>query len=173
MGKGYYYFETPDYADCEKKLFCGVKYAGAVTAVYATQEIIFRPEPKTMRFVSGRYFMLCAPLVGAVALGSSVACTLSNLRGQKDDNYNYFWGGMASGLVWALRFNASTGLFMGCLSAAAASLVKHGHKVENDWVMMPTGSPNHANRYGSWGGRDLGDFRTKAWSYEDPGRRPM
>jgi hypothetical protein len=173
MGGGYYYFETPDYDNCAGKVWWGAKYSAGLSASIATLDILFETRvPKTFEFVTGRYIRYIVPWTTSLMLGASVACSLSNLRGKKDDSWNYFWGGAATGLIWTKFFRCSgKGAASGFVAAVAGSLFKQAH--EHDFVILPYHIPGATAYYGAGAGDEWADLRIPGLIWTDPGRRPQ
>lgn len=180
---GYYYYETPDYEDCAKKTFVGMKMATAYGAMMTSQHMImgeakldargqFIKIPKTYEYI-GRSFIryTWAPMSIAFA-GAGLTCALANIRGQKDDAWNHMIGwGLITGLVSNMKWGSSgSATYHGLLAAVAAGLFKKGD--EHDFIFVSNRHNSQRTVHtGTYGGDDWGDLRF-GMGYKDPGRRP-
>ena len=127
--------------------------------------------------------------MSAAILSSSVACAVANLRGKKDDNYNYMIGGLSTSAVWtatckdiddfshilmnfllSLVKNSLKGVGMGVVFAIGGICIKETMK--NDWTIWTDHIESDRDIGGSSGFRDWGDIRIPGGKFTDPGRRP-
>jgi len=172
MGKGYYYFETPDYDNCAGKVLWASKYALAFSVGWSVTDIVLSEKPRTLVFVANRLNRFVSPWMSTVILGSSLSCALSNMRGKKDDAWNYFWGGAASGFIWTHHFKCSgRGAAMGLLLGFTAAMAKQAH--QNDWVIVTDHVEGNTAFTGAHGHENWGDLRIPGLIWDDPGRRPL
>lgn len=93
----YWFFDTPDYADPFKKLWYSFKWfthSGAIIAAFFGIITGKTTKFKDLKYMATRYTLpwLCGGMVFSTA-----AITLANLRGNKDDLYNYFIAGLVTG----------------------------------------------------------------------------
>ena len=99
VSKSYYWFDTPDWADPFKKLkFATIfflKYGLAATGIYGGivfQDFSAENTRHLIRKPFARFFL------GGITASLAVV-TIANLRGNKDDYWNYVLGGFVAGSV--------------------------------------------------------------------------
>lgn len=169
----YYFFDTPDYADPFKKLAWSSKFFLKTGALLGC----------VIALIQGRHFTLgtniwmatkvIIPWWSAGMASSATVVTVANLRGKKDDYWNYAAAGQAAAMVYGrkcvLHWIRATAL---CMPAALAMK----WVAEENMSIFP--QFNYRNR--SWGlsgmsnerGIVTGDLRFgfRARNYGDPGR---
>ncbi|KAI1280781.1 hypothetical protein HDE_13425 [Halotydeus destructor] len=171
MGKGYYFFETPDYDNCAGKVWWAAK-AGAIPSIglYGFETIM--GQPRTMEMNMIRFYRVMFPFTASCALAASSTCLLANLRGKKDGCSNYFFGGATTGILWSAYLKSSgRGAVCGFLFASFFAMMKKAH-IE-DWVIFPSFIPGNTTVAGSYGGENWGNMTITKLSHDDPGRRPI
>lgn len=99
----YYWFDTPDYADPFKKLGFAAKYFthGAILLSSAYGLLNgYRITPKDLPIVATKVFI---PAWMAGMSAALTVVTVANLRGKKDDAWNYFAGSLVAGSIIGRR----------------------------------------------------------------------
>lgn len=109
IDKSYFFFDTPDYADPFKKLWSSFKILGKYSVGAGVVYAIFQQLEYNLAshiFLAKRVVL---PIFISGMATSLVVITVANLRGNKDDYYNYVIGGLAGAASIAngnyMRFN--------------------------------------------------------------------
>jgi NADH dehydrogenase (ubiquinone) 1 alpha subcomplex subunit 11 len=131
---GYYYYDTPEGKDCDKKLFYVTKYALGSSIVYSTYNVLFYPTkgygPTAARFAYNLF-----PFLGAAVAFTTFTCAGANLR-KKDDYLNHMVAGAVSGsIIGAWRNSLPTGLGLAAIGAVSGAVLKLS--VEEGWEFLP------------------------------------
>jgi len=167
---GYHYFETPDYDNCAGKVWYATKCSLLLTIPMSAYETIINLD-QSKKALGGQFLKTNLPLLSAFVLGSSVSCAVANLRGQRDDNYNYIIGGFSTSAVWTAYYKSSLkGVGAGTIFALLGAGLKEVMK--SDFVLWPELISTDVKVAGSSGFRDWGDVRIPGANWVDPGRRP-
>lgn len=116
------------------------------------------------------------PPVSIAFLGASCTCALANLRGKKDDSYNYLFGwGIPAGMIWTRVAGcsgrgAAFGAFIGLAAVYCKKADLHDFVITN---ISPTEMPGREiGHSGMYGGDNWGDYRIPGVEWKDPGRKP-
>uniref|UniRef100_A0A6G1SHZ0 Complex I-B14.7 n=1 Tax=Aceria tosichella TaxID=561515 RepID=A0A6G1SHZ0_9ACAR len=95
----YYFFDTPDYADPFKKLWYSFKFFFKTGLVLGCTVAIMGNKPfswKTNRYLWNSW---TGPWIAGGMTASMTTITVANLRGKKDDQWNYAAGALAAACV--------------------------------------------------------------------------
>lgn len=137
--KGYYYFDTPDYADPFKKLWYSFKFFVKTGLVIGCTIAIMTNRP--MSWQTNRYLWNCwtGPWIAGGMTASTTAITVANLRGKKDDQWNYVAGGLLAACVtgrsyWVKHMNHSVYWVVGAIAT------KYGN--EQNMALVPIMDPS-------------------------------
>lgn len=172
LDPNYFWFDTPDYADPFKKLGFAVKWflwsgAFAGVGIACLEHRKFNME--NHMHIAKRYVI---PWFLAGMIGSTAVVCLANLRGKKDDVYNYLAAGFLMGSFMGrqdhLRFTRCV-----CVLTPLAYAVKYN--AETNGKLWPVWDPRVQNQSitGLDGEHGLlsGDFRFGIRTRnQDPGR---
>lgn len=175
----YYWFDTPDYADPFAKLWYGFKFFWGLGGVGWSLDILYRgvpvTEPNRIYYYVRHYKNVAIPFTVAGMAASLAVVTVANLRGKKDDVYNYLAGGFVLGSIIGRKNHY--GFFRWTLFYMALG---YGVKYMNETnaQIMPILNPRarHLSLRGMTGedGFLSGDFRgglfKNTLKYPDPGR---
>jgi hypothetical protein len=95
----YYFFDTPDYADPFKKLWYSFKFFATTGIAIGCTVAIMGNKPFCWK--TNRYLWNCwtGPWLAGGMTASAGVITVANLRGKKDDMWNYAAGAMAAAAV--------------------------------------------------------------------------
>lgn len=134
---GYYYYDTPEGKDCDKKLFYVTKYAVGGSLIYSTYNVLFYPTkgygPTAARFAYNLF-----PFLGAAVAFTTITCMGASLR-KKDSYLNHAVAGAASGaIIGAWKNHLPTGLGCAALGAVAGSILKLSVDEGWDFISPPT-----------------------------------
>uniref|UniRef100_A0A023F5Z7 NADH dehydrogenase [ubiquinone] 1 alpha subcomplex subunit 11 n=1 Tax=Triatoma infestans TaxID=30076 RepID=A0A023F5Z7_TRIIF len=146
--RGYYYYDTPEGEDCDKKLWYVTKNSALYGVLASSIDVLMFSHPKGYLPTLGRFAYITFPFMGMGAAFVVTTCMATNFR-KKDDMWNYFLGGTAVGAVmgaWqrSLRIGFYGGFALGvlfliqkdCMERGLASFSIHGwepQKFGNIW----------------------------------------
>lgn len=139
---GYYWFDTPDWADPFKKLAfalkMNLKISLCASALYAFAYNVGSDRRSIAMVIRGPFQKL---FLGSMT-ASLVVMSLANLRGQKDDMYNWAWAGLAAGSV-AGRKNYVSFIRQVCAWTPGCLAVKYAN--ETNMKIVPIRDPRDRN----------------------------
>lgn len=95
----YFYFDTPDYADPFKKLWYAFKWFAATGGIMCCSWAILQSRKFDLANHRWLFANIWWPWFTGGMIFSTTAITTANLRGNKDDMYNYLVGGLVTGAV--------------------------------------------------------------------------
>lgn len=105
----YYFFDTPDYADPFKKLWWSISHSAQAGALAAPAYAIFTNMPFGLQEGLTLTRKIFLPVFIAGVATTTAVTTIANLRGNKDDYYNWLMGGLVGaasvGYKDYMRFN--------------------------------------------------------------------
>ncbi|XP_026755868.1 NADH dehydrogenase [ubiquinone] 1 alpha subcomplex subunit 11 [Galleria mellonella] len=131
----YKYYDTPEGTDILKKTFVTSKYAALTGLAAASFDVLMFSHPKGVINTIGRYGYIIGPLVGMASAFTVTANVVQNVRG-KNDELNYFLGGVAAGSIFgAWQRSLTIGIPAAVVLGAAAVIKKTG--VDEGWVFIP------------------------------------
>lgn len=168
----YFWFDTPDYADPFKKLWYSAKWflwSGTITAALRGALECRKCTWSNNKFLLGKVVL---PWFTAGMAASVTVLVVANLRGKKDDIYNYVPAGAAMAAV--MGFNDHARLFRWTVMSIPAAIACK-HIAETNGILVPIMNQRLKNwslsgndtQHGFWSG----DFRFGLKStWDDPGR---
>lgn len=170
----YFWFDTPDYADPFKKLWYCTKHFfawGGLAAV--TMSILVKPGPVSqVEHLRRKFVSVGWPIFSGGLIAGTTVITLANLRGKKDDYYNYAPAGLLAGMLVA-RHNYQLSFLCGVLGSAYAVICKYNAEINGtlypifNYRQKLTGYSGLSSK----GGITTGDFRLGfRGDHGDPGR---
>lgn len=123
----YFWFDTPDYADPFKKLWYSTKvFSKAGVIVGCSCAIIVNMNTvESGKWAFNRFFL---PIVTGGLVASACVITLANLRGKKDDIYNYIPAGILGGAI-AGRRSWQIGFASMLLGGIMGAVVKYNAEI--------------------------------------------
>lgn len=169
----YFFFDTPDYADPFKKLAFSSKYflkSGLIIGMFIW---ILRGRPQNLSSTLWMLNKITIPWFGAGMAASATVVTVSNLRGKKDDYWNYTAAGAVAGTILG-RKNCLHWIRGTFLCIPTAIILKHA--AEKNLSLWP--QVNYHYKSFGLGGQNAengfvsGDLRfgLRMRNYGDPGR---
>ena len=165
----YFWFDTPDYADPFKKLWYSFKFFTLVGIGYCGfAGCALGAEHKDLRFVLSRTFR---PFFLGGMTTSLAVLTIANLRGKKDDYWNYAIGGFVTACTFGHNnhYKWTRNLLFWIPAAVAMK-----YNAETNGVLWIRSNPRL--RYFGLSGQSAehgpasGDFRLHQPNEGDPGR---
>ncbi|CAG2100379.1 unnamed protein product [Medioppia subpectinata] len=179
--KRYYFFDTPDYEDCHKKIYNYGLFGAKAAGILAMFDVMAN---KQLSYVKafGRVATCFGRIGGSFLIYPAVVCCVANLRGKQHDTYEHPWnhiiGGASIGLIWGYKFR-STGIGAGVALAGALFGVLNLRantptpNFPEGWqIFFPNDIEQIRVENGVLGGQKWGDIRL-GWSLADPGRKPL
>lgn len=168
----YFWFDTPDYADPFKKLWYSSKFF-CYTGLFG---LCARGIMESRRFTFANNAdlskkILIPWLIGGVAASATVIL-VANLRGKKDDYYNYAIAGAVLGSILGRENHVKWFRWM-CLSVPAAIIVKHNAEINGfllpaiNWRRIRYSLSGNDTEHGVASGDLRFGFRG---NHDDPGR---
>lgn len=177
----YYFFDTPDYEDCHKKIYSYGMY-GAKAATFVSFVDVMGNRQLSYARAFGRMVGHFGRIGGSFLMYSAITCCVANIRGEKQDSWEHPWnhiiGGASVGLIWGYKFH-STGVGAGVGAACAllgvlnlrANTPTKNHP--NGWqINFPANVEEIREENGALGGRHYRDWRV-GWVIADPGRKDL
>lgn len=137
----YKYYDTPEGQDIYKKVFVTSKYAAITGLGVATFDVLMYSHPKGIFNTVNRYAFFMGPMVGMAAAFTVTANAAQNIR-EKNDVWNYFLGGVASGAVFGAWNKTVAGAVPMALVLGAIGMLKKT-AIDNDWVLVPEVTTAH------------------------------
>lgn len=137
----YKYYDTPEGQDIYKKVFVTSKYAAITGLGVATFDVLMYSHPKGIFNTVNRYAFFMGPMVGMAAAFTVTANAAQNIR-EKNDVWNYFLGGVASGAVFGAWNKTVAGAVPMALILGAIGMLKKT-AIDNDWVLVPEVTTAH------------------------------
>nr|XP_026492791.1 NADH dehydrogenase [ubiquinone] 1 alpha subcomplex subunit 11 [Vanessa tameamea] len=131
----YKYYDTPEGHDIFKKVFVTSKYAGMAGLGVATFDVLMYSHPKGLFNTAYRYAFFLGPMVGMAAAFTVTANTAQNIR-EKNDVWNYFLGGVASGTVFGAWKKSLVVAVPVCLALGAIGMIKKT-AIDENWILVP------------------------------------
>ncbi|XP_054278352.1 NADH dehydrogenase [ubiquinone] 1 alpha subcomplex subunit 11-like [Macrosteles quadrilineatus] len=95
---GYHYYDTPDGEDCLQKVIYMNKVGALLGGFYSTLDVLTLSKPVGVGNIALRYATLTLPVMAVGSTFAAVTCLSTSFR-DKDDIWNYFYGGLAAGSV--------------------------------------------------------------------------
>lgn len=169
----YFWFDTPDYADPFKKLGYSFKFFTMTGLLVSSLKGVAYSWDFTVANNLKLATTIVIPWVIAGMVGSTTAVCLANLRGKKDDVYNYLAAGFVMGCVLGRRNHISFFRWVSILTPCGY-VVKYN--AETNGMLAPKINPRLQRNpiTGSDGdhGISSGDLRPFGFRgrYPDPGR---
>eukprot|EP00745_Piridium_sociabile_P028633 TRINITY_DN46256_c0_g1_i1.p1 TRINITY_DN46256_c0_g1~~TRINITY_DN46256_c0_g1_i1.p1 ORF type:complete len:199 (+),score=38.29 TRINITY_DN46256_c0_g1_i1:50-598(+) len=129
----YPFYKTKDGDDCLKKTLALSAYSGAAGTTFALMAGLTSTTTDNPALASNVLIRLTKyglPMFAAGGMFAATTCTVANLRGGKDDPFNHFAGGLATGSVFGTAFKShKLGWGLGFTFAFLALIWKAG-KIE-------------------------------------------
>lgn len=132
--KGYYFFDTPDYADPFKKLWFSAKFFFKTAGLIACSAGIITNADANWATFRRLFRNVALPWFAGGMIASATVITVANLRGKKDDQWNYFAAGLVAACYtgrsgWVKHMNHS--IYWPAMAIAAKYIN------ENNMVLLP------------------------------------
>ncbi|XP_068620198.1 NADH dehydrogenase [ubiquinone] 1 alpha subcomplex subunit 11-like [Battus philenor] len=143
----YRYYDTPEGCDVMDKTIVTSRY-GAVAGIFiSTFDVLFFSHAVGLVPVLKRYASHIVPLAMMGATFSLVANTSLQSR-QKDDHWNYFFGGLACGPIAGAYLRNKHAVLLGGLALGVIGMVKK-EGVMRDYQFVPPIVP-HMGTINGW-----------------------
>lgn len=171
--RNYFWFDTPDYADPFKKLWYATKWFGQFGLALACFKAgLVDRAPFTT--ANNLYYLrtFWAPWFAATMAGSAAVITLANLRGKKDDCYNYAVGGFITASLLG-RKHYTTWFWSVCAFTPIPVYLKYAAETNGHVAMLQNFRIQNYSMSGNSAdhGVESGDLRLGLrLSHGDPGR---
>ena len=170
----YFWFDTPDYADPFKKLWYSTKFFFKVGLLALSTYGLLENKKFSWKYHWSLTSRVFVPVFVGGMTASLTVLTVSNLRGKKDDYYNYVAGGLVAACVVGRRHYLSWVRHTVMWTPLA---VYTKHMAETNDYLLPVINPRQRN-FGLSGmsteqgirSGDLRCFAPKGNNTGDPGR---
>lgn len=144
MGNQYSYHDYPDGTHCTYKTAVVARKTTIIGFFIGSLEVINISKPSTIGGALARYPKYMVPgVMTGVAFGITT-CTLGMVR-QKDDNWNYFFGGAAMGSVFGIA-RRSFAVGTPCTVLFALAAVCYKEYINSEMATYK----RHRNWNGTW-----------------------